>query len=243
MGEQLKVTTLGIIYGCVISVCYLMGFWKTFNINVFQYASITDVLKAAILPLAITILGILLTYFFMEGPRLIVPRSNSTPTSNSTSRLDKLLLALLQQKELIAIVWLGVASLTYQWIHEPGKYFVLVVASMPFGAVLMNAEFFSLAFPNPRLRRTVAFLVTPLPFTSLFVGSLDAHKIIDNHADYIVESESLGARKTVTKSENLEYIGLVGNTLFLYDPASKGLVLIKQSDGLILQLSPNPLKN
>ncbi|WP_133116818.1 hypothetical protein [Paraburkholderia acidicola] len=237
MKEQTKLTTVAILFGIAVSVFYLIGFWRTFNINVFQYADLTDVLKSAILPLSIALLSVFLTFIFMEGPRIVVP-SDQPPTIGL--RVGKILDWLIKWKELIFIIWFGSSAIIYQTTPEPIKYFVLAIASLPFAGLVSDAELFVSMIPHIKFRRILCFILTPFPFLALLTGSLDAHKIIENQAKYIINPTSLSSLKISGISGKLEYVGLIGNTFFLYDPVSKGLLLLKQSDNLAMNLLPNP---
>jgi hypothetical protein len=239
MNEQTKLTTLVVIYGGVIGVCYLMGFWNAFNINVFQYADITDVLKATILPLAFVVLGTGITYFSMKAPGLSAPPPGPP---KPIVWIDSLIPVFIRWKPAFIGVWLSIGMIAYLFAREPWKWFALFVVAIPFSSLLTDAGFFVALISNRQLRSVLAFIIAPFPFIAIFYGSSDAHTIMDGRAKYLVESKTINLQKVDIKNDKLEYVGFVGNTFFLYDPGSRGLILMKQSDNLVLQLIPNPNK-
>src|SRR5476651_2414913 len=57
MNEKLGVTTILALFGLGVSACYLRSYWGAFDIDVFQFAGLTDFAKLAVYPLLLSTLG------------------------------------------------------------------------------------------------------------------------------------------------------------------------------------------
>ncbi|ONN67869.1 hypothetical protein [Herbaspirillum sp. VT-16-41] len=92
-------------YAVSISALYLLGFWGAFQLNIMQYAALSDLVKLAAFPLAATFLLNLVGMVHQD-----LTLSASLPVGGgSESRIAKLVR---RYAALISVLWMGACVLT-----------------------------------------------------------------------------------------------------------------------------------
>lgn len=238
MNEKIKITTLLVVYASLLGVCYLQGFWSTFQINVFQYADLLDVLKATVLPLSLLLFGSALGFFSSFGLH-IAPQFQFAPPENGTTR-EKIGSALVRFKPLIVTLWGIAATAVYYGMDAPVKWMLLTFMSFPLAVDLNRFELTRSLIPNSSIRRAVGLLIFSAPLMSLSAGSYEADLLTRGKGKYILDTASFPSGSPARQYSRLEYIGIVGSTFFLFDTSSKALLVMKQNDNIVMVLKPNP---
>lgn len=237
MENKSTVATILLLFGCIVGIGYLIGFWSTFNLNVFQYANVTDILKATILPVSLIFLSCAFSYFGWGAQRFASPPVAPPPPGSRRAKIGE---RFLRWKFAIVTAWGGALVNIFTFAPAPWKWYAISVMAIPLGIALSYTTPFTNLIPNGKLRDAATFFFSCLPFLAIAGGSNEATEITKGRSKYIVTVNLQIPKISSQEAEHLEYIGFVGNSFFLYEPTSKRLIILKQSDSLIVTLTPNP---
>jgi len=238
MNDQTKITSLAVLYAGLLGVCYLEGFWNIFNINVFQYADLMDVIKATVLPLLLILFAVALGFLSSLSFHIVTP--DPVPLPVPPPLTIKIFIFIRTYKGIIFTLWVSAGIVAYFTLSPPQKWEAMSIFSFPFGLMVANTKFITSISNRIGFRGVLGVVFVSLPFVSLEYGSTAAINITRGLEKYSVDVSGLTFPKTMHPPVSLEYVGFVGSSFFLYDPSSKGLVVIKQSDSTVLSLIPNP---
>ena len=219
-----KYIWIGIPYLFCIGVLYLWGYWNNFNINIFEYASIADLLKVSIIPVSSIFI------FTIFGAIFVVARSKNKHKSRQKNSkfirvIDKLVpfAIMLYFSVFPFLVFFDSAN---KWLLAPVLFFIF-----PFG-VLVTSNIFS-EIENSDLRVTIIAAICLLPFYSFCTGLLNADLIIKNKEyKYAVLFEN---------KENYKFLGHAGDFNFFASINNKVVIIQKTSENpLILNMYREP---
>ncbi|CAJ0742121.1 hypothetical protein R16034_02980 [Ralstonia edaphis] len=225
--NKLPLATLAVSYSFFVSACYLMAFWGSFGINVFQFAGLTDFAKLAIYPVALATVGIF-GGTFLQAINSTLLRGGARETGRKpphSTFLDRASVL----PALVAIALIQIKGGPNSWSFGSLLF-------IPFLLVLSRTEFCVRYFPGRMVRQTVVLWAALMPFWLVSVGKVDAMRIKAGEGDVWVERGGAAATLTATESSHLGYVGFVGGTYMIYEPLSNSVALIKQSDGAPLIL-------
>jgi hypothetical protein len=239
--DKIQVTTLVIFYSATVGALYLIGFWRAFHINVFEYANVSDVLMATIFPLTIMITGILVGVFTAHAPYMGQSDYPAAPSSGKIfNAVDRGMSFFDKYKALLMALLALAASLIYNHVARPEKWLFIALFVAPFSVLLVKSESIANSIKALRDRVLVSLLIVLLPFFAIYYGAKHAQYISAGQAVYMVDPGTMPAIKGVFKNL-LSYIGMAGNDIFLYDKETKRVIIVKQSDNSPIILTPNPL--
>lgn len=197
-------------YGVLIASIYLYGYWSTFDINLFEYTTISEMLLVALVPslfgfMAMGI-GWVLVSFEAKLPndkeRAI---KNSTDVDCNTSILRK------------TVVY-GVFFITLAWssgVHW-AMLFILVVPIT--GCLNMLPQFKEIQ--NVHLRIGITLLLVVAPIASFVSAKSKALNITRGEKYWSVTVDA----------KNYRYVGHAGNKTFLIDNDNKLVLILPDSD-------------
>lgn len=151
------------LFGSVIAFLYLLGYWSTFDFNILEYISISDILRITILPILFALsLGILTSMVYHLDGRI-----------NTESTFGKILDRAENIIMYIAVAILFIDFINKWWNGRPGFWFslgifVALVASRFF---LVHAHKALIAiFKVNSIPPIVVSIVIMLPIVSFFLG-------------------------------------------------------------------------
>ncbi len=200
-----KYLTLIIPYSIGISTLYLFGYWGSFNINIFEYIGISDVLKIAIYQLihygSLILLGVVTAHLFINPvmSKALPPGEGAELPETKFIKKYWRFLAIIPFS-LIIYITLFTNSET-RWLAAA----LLIAPLSPF--IVGNSTFLSDLIPNTTARNTIAYLGLMIFILSYGWGTVDAarKKAMDNNVS--VNGGEL--KKT--------YIGRAGDHIFFWD--------------------------
>ncbi|WP_144030355.1 hypothetical protein [Burkholderia sp. AU6039] len=232
MESKTKLATFAVAYGVFIATCYLWTYWGAFGINVFEYASISDVATRAILPVAAAFLPLAVG----SGIAEISPLRQTFPVGGGRdTRVGRVLNKHLRLLSTLSIV----AGLTVLGIsNSPWRWFSVIPFFWP---VLFVVEGHPLAvelFPDGRFRSQLLMLGVGAIFAAAGSGAQNADKILRGNSDRVVDESTVGVPLKATQARPVEYVGYVGGTYFLYETQTRSVVILKQTDHNALVLKP-----
>lgn len=237
MNEQFKATTILIAYAASLGVFYLQGFWSIFNINIFQYGDLSDALKATIFPLSGGVITAILAFLTFIGvylgpelkPRFVDPESRS----------GRIIVRAVRHRFIAIFVYTFVTLLAFVLLPNQARWFVLGMMATPLGILISNRGPMTIYISNHRLRTGIYMALVQAPFFFASIGAIEAEAITKGQGRYSVDLSKTGTLAPKDSAKKLAYVAFVGGTFFLYDEASKSLVLLKQSDSQPIYLLNN----
>ncbi|MCA8182495.1 hypothetical protein [Burkholderia vietnamiensis] len=232
MESKTKLATFAVAYGLCIATCYLWTYWGAFGINVFEYASVSDLATRAILPVATAFFPLAVGSGIAEisSLRQVLPAGGGrhTRTGVFLNKHARLLLTL------SLIVGLGVLGLS----NNPLRWLVAGIFFAPLVIVLESHPLMADLIPDG----TVRSVLMPVGLLALFAaaagGELRADQILRGKSDRVVDESTVSVSLKATEANPVEYIGYVGGMYFLYETQTRSVVILKQTDHDAIVLKP-----
>lgn len=185
-------------YSLFAGILFTWGYWSTFKINAFEYASINNAIMASLIPISSSII------FLIVGASIGVYCSHQNAQANQISKPPRNNMSKMDWG--IFILFFLPSILVFVLTKNEGTRWVisLIYASAIPSSILIKSEVLADITPT-FLRSVLLFIVCSLPFYSFASGKSEAFKIINNTEYKFIEIE-----KTKYK-----YIGyLQGKTFF-----------------------------
>jgi len=211
-------TFLAIItpYSVLISSLYLIAYWQTFHINIFQYISIQEILGYSI-PALIFSFSIMIPY------SLCIRKENS----NANKIIDKLVskisirkfkLIFLNIYLILLIVFLLVLLYVEYLIYTRNpafKYTVLLMGiSFLISIYLSNKITLYDNYLDKFSRILTIFSLFVFPISSFTYGNIESYDIKNGYRYSYINSDCL--KTWINEQSEIKYIGKAGDYFFLY---------------------------
>jgi hypothetical protein len=209
-------------YSVGISVLYLWGYWGVFDIKILEYLSLSDVVKAAALPMLWVVVGA--TLGALLGEAMFGPGGSAHGTTTwkpnlsarSARLLRWLLLGLYSLIVVVLLLWdfLGRWQLLSLWIGLPIFYAV--------GKHGILMEF----IPNDSARAAIVVISLLVP-ASMYERGLRAGSDVaeGREFDYLVSQAT--AVPALTPLTQPRFLGHAGDVYFIWNPVTRALTLTK----------------
>lgn len=191
-------------FSFVLGTLYLWGYWSSFGINVFEYASLSDAAFSAVIPLLTAFIGLALG--LMQGISNPLLTINSTEDEIRGAFVVRTALAV-SVVVLVSISILALESISFAW-----RAGWLIVFSPIF---LLPNIFFKATHEKPM---GTAILVTLcVCFISFATGKSNAHKILEG-SEYMQSN---------IDNEELRYIGHLHENFFFCDQSNRTVTILR----------------
>ena len=231
-------------YAIAVSTLYLLGYWGSFQINVLEYISISDMVKATIYPLgsafAFLALGVILGEVL--SPNIEPGGGAHTAIGKFVNRWVRPLFIVF----LVLVALLAVLGPVRKWYFLP--YLFALALYIP----LKSSDFLRAELKSDGARSVSIYLLTALIPFAFGRGALEADGIITG-ANYSYPTtvvpeapSSVGA----SLAARLRYIGKAGDRYVFFDPTSKSISFVAASSLTNLTLVrhtaisiPTPVEN
>lgn len=226
------------IYFVSIGVLFLWGYWTTFNVNILEYLSLTDVVKYTAFPIAISVIssGVSAAFGGIIG-NSINSIAGQDGAKNSrlglsirkfVSKLSPLPMVLY----LCGTVWLWLFGPTYKWLLLP---FLIAVPLVSFA---MKHGLFATLIRHDGNRLAVMLVLATLPGLSYNQGFVKATSILEGESFSYVASkvEGVDVGDNAPPNERPRFLGHAGDFLFFFLPDKEALVIRHIDATMTLQL-------
>ncbi len=220
------------IYFVTIGILYLWGYWSTFDINILEYFSLADVLKATAYPIVsafiFTAVGAVIGEFLVSPNKL--PSGGGRDT-----RVGRFLRAI---APLLVLAY--VLSTIGLFMFGPAEKWRILPMLLAFPPYLLSKErgFLATLIPHDSPRSVIIFLLAALPPFAYGHGRLQATAIAKGtDYKYVVSPvEGLDLSSDTKPDRQLRYLGHAGDFLFLLHPVKAVVVITKFEQAKTLQL-------
>jgi hypothetical protein len=221
---------LGTLYCIGAGVLYLWGYWARFNVNILEYMTVGDVVRAAAYPLTrmfvFAVVGMVLGEL-MFGGALPPGGGRGTLVGKSLHKIAPVLL----------LVYL-VTTLVLVFYGPVTKWYVLpLLLSAPAYIVAKDRGFLVAAIPHESARTVAIYALVTLPAFAYGQGRLVAARIADgSEYDYVLSAVDGISAGEPTVGRGLRLLGHGGDFYFLLDPVEQTVVIGRTEDMATLRI-------
>lgn len=202
---------------------YLVGYWMSFGVDILEYMALTDLAKAAVVPVSSALMAIFVGIALQQSSLGDV----MPPGGGKDSPLGIWLNA---RKGLIGRAFIFVIALiAFFDCHE--KWLVLGALIPPFLSIALwsQSSVFAGLFPSTQLRSGALILIAAAPFTAYITGQRNAERRMGGVAyQFVVPTAETELREPLHPAVNyLRFIGHAGEIVFLWNPLNKAVSITK----------------
>lgn len=205
------------LFGIVVALLNQIGYWSHFDINILEHATVWDVAKFSILPLATT--GVAFVGMFSLGSVV----SEFTDRNRTSTRW-----------RVFGVALIALTSLAPMFLNDraaiPTSF--AIGGTVLLTGIMLHAGFdpFANYIRNRNTRDMALFLVIFLPAMSLAIGMQRAVRVEQGKAGQVARLPSdVLAAHGLTQLDSLRYLGATEDYTFLLI-ADKGVVLVLRAD-------------
>ncbi|OGP75448.1 MAG: hypothetical protein A2Y80_00200 [Deltaproteobacteria bacterium RBG_13_58_19] len=223
----------GTPYVFAVSVLYLYGFWSNFNLNIFEFISINDVIRLSIFSILFFVgsllIGHLLGMAFLGD---VLPPGGGADTS--IGRFGRK-----YWKYLVGIVLILIIIIN-RMIQNPNKWFIIAVLIGNLSLILTHLDFFIQLIPNPQARSSILVLLFLIMGISHAEGRVEGARIIEGKAKYIIDLQQSKLDGKLSGDYIVAFVGLAGSRYILFGTQTKRIFIVNAKDTELIVLAPNP---
>lgn len=224
-------------YMMLVGACYLAGYWGSFQINVFEFISFSDVVKLAVFPLMPFLIGLFVGVFFFQlwslGDASGLEISNRE-RRRSGFQLPRLFLLVVISCVVLLIVFSPMIGKFWPPLPSGLIAFFVGLLAIPLSYV---DEFIEM-LPNRDVRLVALFLFLFVPPVSWSYGVWRAHTVKTGAAELFMDVSRLQLFIESDPKIRLAYLGLLGDLYVLRESQSGKIVFLKKSVDTPLFLVP-----
>lgn len=219
-------------YAIVISTLYLWGYWGSFQVNVLEYISIADIVKAAVYPIASAFAVFAIGAVLGEA---MSPTLNLPPGAGANTQVGKWLRRLapfVVAIYLIAITIYFLAGPIEKWRVLPVLFAVAVYLPLKSTGILLNE------LKSDGARSIAVFLLAALVPFAYGRGALEANDLLTGKSYAYADSEMPGTPfpAGAKPSERPRYVGKANDRYVFFDPVGQSISFIAASEVKSLSL-------
>lgn len=220
------------IYFVTVGVLYLWGYWSTFNLNILEYFSLADVVKATVFPIASAFTFVVLGAVIGE---LTFGQETKVQGSGSGTKIGRFFRKL--APAIFVIYAFGTAML---FLYGPTAKWLIIpfLIAPPLTIFAKKYRLLAAIIPSESAHSVVLFLLCTLPTFSYGHGRMKAQEIVEGKKfEYVVsEVAQIPVSLNIKPTERLRFLGHAGDFLFYFEPSEAQVVIEKIDDGKVLIL-------
>ena len=238
----------------ISATLYLVAYWTQFNVNIFQFVSLNDLVATALIPLG-WIVGTLVIYGLFFGPVLASPELQASPLVIQPDVHDglpfrwkqipvstRVKLGLLGGAFVLA--WIAQMATFDGWGNIP--YGVAIIVAGVLGYHARNVQLVAKHVPNPVVRPVLIAAVSAVPTLAFASGMVESRAVLFGDGDfmYVCERDLKNPRSDRARYE-LRFVGKAGEAyLFVQDPSFLDVRVLRHDEfqRLILRHSSETLR-
>lgn len=227
-------------YSLLISILYMFGYWSIFNLNIFEYIALTDIVKYSIKPLAISLATLIFILFFNTLVIASISQNIallSKPSSKPASKwkIGALVKSLANGMEIPAIFFL--IAFAFDGPEIKWKIVPIIAGFFLYEAVLKLQFIEKLKWPQG-IKYLIAYLVIFFTLSSYPRGRENAMKILEGEEFTYVMEKSTESKKLGCK-DPLSYprmLAQANDQTITYNPIEKSIAINKLGYGKSLKI-------
>lgn len=215
----------------VTSVAYLFAYWSTFEMNIFEFVDVSNIIKYSILPL---ILGtgfvpLFALFLFQQQRDLSFFYTYEKMKKDWQNKKYQHALIISSCLLVMFIVPLLLVLMAQQ------KYALWEIASLSFAFSLMTLlslffEWGKRFIPNPFIRSILFFLIIYSPSQGFAMGRANAEAIKRGDRYRYVEGTTISEEVRKWDDDKIRYIGTMSDYFFFLLPSDKSIYIAAKDD-------------
>ncbi|MCK4911747.1 MAG: hypothetical protein KAR83_08885 [Thermodesulfovibrionales bacterium] len=230
-----KITYFLTPYAFALSIIYLLSFWSSFNINILEFLSLSDIIISSLYPL---LYG---AVFFTIGAVIGEIATGPLPAGGGADTEAAHYLRMYFKYVIIAMI-LGAFYLML--FTEFNNKFII-------GGILLTwSIYFNVKqhgiiedlIPNDRVRSVILFLLIFMPFFAFAKGKDDSKNILEGNVGYYVDVKVFDGKLNFNGQNKLKYVGKKGNYIFLLSDDNNKLYVSRFPEDFVLELERQTIK-
>lgn len=231
IGAGSKYAYISSLYFVAVGVLYLWGYWPTFNVNILEYAGLTDVIKTAAYPIASLFVFFVLDAVMGEllacGDLLPPGGGVNTATGRFLHKFAPLLI----------VVYLSTTLLLFLFGPDEKWRILPVLVGLPLYLLGLRFEILSDLVPHKNIRSIFVFVLSVLPFFAYGHGKLRALGVLSGEEYSFTPSQVGSVPAGVEPIEKRpRYLGVAGGNVFFYIPEHRSTIVVAISELKVLEL-------
>jgi hypothetical protein len=214
------------LYFVAVGVLYLWGYWSTFNVNILEYLSLTDVIRLTAYPVASAFvfmaIGAVVAEVLVGQPTLPAGIGRNTRTGKFLRKIVPFLVF----AYLAATVALTLSNIPNKW--SP----LSVLFAVPVYVFAKKRDFLIDLVPHDSARSIVIYLLATLPTFAYGQGQLHAAVIVGGQKfEYVLSPiDQVSVAADASPIQRVRYLGHAGDLFFFLNPMHSILVITKFQD-------------
>jgi hypothetical protein len=246
--DKLPLATILLSYFFVCGGLYLIGFWTTFNIDITNFVSITDIPKSFVLPFVLSqgvfLLQSLSNLLSASLHKDEEPTENTNPKKAKT-KWHRILLVFFSWDSLFSLAVLLIVSFSFKY-----KLNTLFwgASSLTIAFYLIykftSSKFVRTKIPYPVVRLYIAYIICLLPIFCFSTGKVLSVNIYNNKEIMYINAISDSSQSGNTSinfskrdSSSLKFLGFLGDKLIISSINNKKIIFVNQSSFKTVELT------
>jgi hypothetical protein len=223
------------VYVAVLSALYLYGYWGAFNLNVFEYLTLTDLLTHAIFALFPVMIPSVFVWLFIGVLWVLSPRH---PWPAIVAETKPSLWKGLAAIAIFIVMWAA-------WQYLPRAVFWYVLWVLAIVLTVLVVDDFGKVLPNPYLSWPVLVAAIWFPLSAYDFGLLSGLATQRGYGNSLYVDMPGSGLQLVDKQypqHLVRYLGRLGDSYILYEPTSGQLAIVRTDKVPSLVLMSKPAK-
>lgn len=226
--KHLPLTTIFIAYLFVCGSLYIIGFWTTFDIEITNFLSISEIPKSFILPF---VLSNGLTFFqmiinFIASP--IFTEEDEIEKKKEKSKIIRILNIFIHLDMIFS--YFMIAIIYFYYSHKTEVLF-WSISTIVFGILMamkiVRNDKIKELIPSKNIRLYTVQILVFIPIVSFSTGKINSLNIYNN--DKITLIEIIKDNKIVPSNKPNKLIGFIGEKLIISDIKNDKIKVINQT--------------
>jgi hypothetical protein len=243
--EIALISTISIVYFTICGTLWHLGYWSTFEINILQYLSISDIIKSFVYPFLSSVFVSLIIYLVVNYLPIVIYKLNyfsrfpSSTTNNSivkpkrywsgSGKDTKLGKFLNKHTLLFLFIYCNLIGVIYLFGNEMKWGILPIFISLPLGIYLSHKEYFIRIISDPDIRSFILTFIVILPLFSFFLAKRESLAIHDNAKYKVVLRIESNSQPKCKDLIGYKLLGSAGNKLFLSKLDNTELVYVNDN--------------
>lgn len=215
--------SLVVAYALLVGILYQWGYWGTFNVNILQFMSLTDIVKSFAYPFVSSFAA----FFLGIVMGTLVPTQSLPPGEGRQTVLGQFL-----YRWRFVLLWgyFGLVFAVWRFAPPSERWFLAAAMATPVVALFVsNFSVVQQLLPNSVVRQLAAFTATAMPLFAFAYGS--------SHAEAVLSGRSYFETRLSPGDAPSKYLGIAGERLFLLSADNKVITIHALSDQRAIPLT------
>jgi len=227
-----KYLVVVIPYSGILSFLYLYAYWGSFNINVLEFISLSDLAKLALFPFVASFislsLGMIVGQFLTW--KVFPPGGGANTPLGRAARKYWYVLILLNMVIILFVLILE---------NEPHRWFTAALLFSLYSVGFTDFKFAIELIPNPSTRGFILFLAVLALGMAFYIGKNEAYLVKTGYGHNLIDVERSKLPIRSDEKNPVSYLGHVSDFFVFYESLTKNIIFVKAKDDTTLFLKPN----